>query len=429
MKKLSNQTKNRVVICVFFIALLLSQLVMIISAVASDGYSFHSLFYNYYAESFMDFFNKFDGSLIKNPYNAMEIGSYSIASPLSMLVFKFATNFAKNEIYDMDKSYLPHFSETLLIYFVFSIIVIVAISILLFNKKKGKTLTKVGFLYLVLFSAPFLINYERGNIIILSLLFLLLYIFNYDSETTYVRHLSYVALALSVTIKPLTVVFAILIFKKKRVKEGFLSLLYSLVLWIIPAFFYNGFDTIVSIFKNIPDVFKQVSEGIAYKVDIFSGINAISMTLGYGNVNSTVKYVIGGILIAALFACVILSKSVWRQALALSMIVISGSVFDRQASLVLLVIPLLFLLDSDKERKAMDVVYTLLITFIFAPLAIKDCILNFSANEGAEIYLYSYIALISSTIITILLFLETVTLPLAGIELTNKEQASKDKCF
>ena len=174
-RKLSNAEKGKITFCLFFISLTLTQLVLYISAIVSKGYSMHSIINNYYTDSYMDFFNPLKISLLNKPYNTSNTGEFSFYSPLYILLFRFASYFAKSEVYDYDKSYLTHFSETTLIYVFFAAITTAALSIVIYNIKKGNTVTKIWFLFLCLFSAPVIYNYERGNIIILALLFLLYY--------------------------------------------------------------------------------------------------------------------------------------------------------------------------------------------------------------------------------------------------------------
>lgn len=428
-RKLSNDEKGKITFCLFFISLTLTQLVMIISAIISNGYSMNSIINNYYTDSYMDFFNPLRISLLNNPYNSSNIGDFSFYSPLYILLFRFASYFAKSEVYEYDKSYLTHFSETTLIYVFFAAITTAALSIVIYNIKKGNTVTKIWFLFLCLFSAPVIYNYERGNIIILALLFLLYFIFNYDSESKAKRHASLVFLALAVAIKPYVLIFIVLLLREKRFKDSLLEVLYSVLLYIIPAFFTGGFSVIGKIFEKIPDYINQVQEnGVAYRTDIFGGLDILSLSLGYTPLSndSPVKYIIWAILVVSLIVCGFISKSKWKRVLALTLVVIAGPFAELETSLILLFIPLILCLDSDEERKAMDMVHVFLFVLVMAPLAIKDCIINFEGNHGQELYLHSYLVSVAIMLFIFMLFIETVTLPLAGIEL-NDPKPKKQK--
>ena len=427
-KKLTNAQKGKITFCIFFISLTLTQLVMYISAIASKGFSMNSLFFNYYTDSYMDFFNPFNISMLKEPYASSNIGEYSFYSPVYMLLFKFMTYFAKSDVYEYDKSYLTHFSETTMIYVFFTAITTAALSIVIYNVKKGNTITKVWFLFLCLFSAPMIYNFERGNIIIIALFFLFLFILNYNSEKAYARHLSLLSLALAVAIKPYAIIFVVLLLREKRFKDSLFSLLYSVLLYIIPSFFVGGLSIIGKMFEKIPDVINQIQEGgAAYRTDIFAGLDMLCMSLGYNTLSnsSPVKYIIWGVLVVSLIVCGFISKSKWKRVLALTLVVVAGPFAELQSSLILLFIPLILCLDSDEERKAMDMVHIFLFVLVMAPLAIMDCIINFEQNAGYEIYLHSYLVSVAIMLFIFMLFIETVTMPLAGIEL-NDPKPEKD---
>ena len=428
-KKLSNEQKGKIVFCIFFISLTLTQLVLYISAIASDGYSMHSIIFNYYSDSYMDFYNPFNISMLSKPYNSSNIGEYSFYSPLYILLFRFLSKFAKSEVYDYDKSYYTHFSETTVIYVFFAAVTTAALSIIIYNIKKGKTITKVWFLFLCLFSAPMIYNYERGNIIILALIFLLLFVLNYDSEKAYVRHLSLLSLALAVAVKPYIIVFIVLLLREKRFKDTLFELIYSVLLYIIPSFFVGGISAIGKIFSNIPEVISSIQDGgAAYRTDIFAGLDILSMSLGYNVLSnsSIIKYIIWAVLVIGLIVCGFISKSKWKRILALTLFVIAGPFAEMETSLILLFVPLIFCLDSDEERKAMDMVHIFLFVLVMAPLAIMDCIINFEKNTGYEIYLHSYLVSVAIMLFIFMLVIETVTMPLAGIELNDpKPQKTK----
>ncbi len=433
-KKLTNAEKGKIAFCLFFISLTLTQLVLYISAIVSDGYSMHSIMYNYYTDSYMDFFNPLKISLLKEPYSSSNIGEFSFYSPLYILLFRFASYFAKSEVYDYDKSYMTHFSETTVIYVFFAAITTAALSLIIYNIKKGNTATKIWFLFLCLFSAPVMYNYERGSIIVLALIFLFLFVYNYDSDKKSLRHASLVFLALAVAIKPYALIFIVLLLREKRFKDSLLEVLYSALLYIVPAFFTGGLSVIGKMFEKIPDYINQIQEaGAAYRTDIFGGLDILSFSLGYTPLSndSPVKYIIWAILVISLVVCGFISKSKWKRVLALTLVVIAGPFAELETSLLLLFVPLVLCLDSDEERKAMDMVHIFLFVLIMAPLAIKDCIINFEGNNGNEIYLHSYLVSIAIMLFIFMLFIETVTMPLAGIELNDpkpqKEKTQKEK--
>ncbi|MBQ9607992.1 MAG: DUF2029 domain-containing protein [Lachnospiraceae bacterium] len=421
-RKMNNSQKNKLVFWFFFITLTLTQLVMYISNLGSSGYAMHSLIFNYYNNSFMDFFNPFNVSMLKHPYDSVTIGEFSFFSPLYLLIFRLFSYFAKPEIYDFDKSYLVHFTETMLIYIIFAVITTAALAIIIYNNKKGNIPTKIWFLFLMIFSAPMIYNYEQGSLVILAVIFVFLYILGFNNEKAYVRQLSVLSLALAVCIKPYALIFLILLLREKKFKETLFGLLYTVLLWLIPSFFVGGPVVIVNAFSKFPEYVSNLwSNGAAYRTDIFSSLDMVSMSLGY-NVMSNhnpVKYIIWAILVIGLIVCAFISKAFWKRVLALSLIVIAAPFAELETSLLFLIPPLMLCLDSEEERKAMDMVHIFLFIVTFAPIIIEDCIINFENNLGYEIYLHSYLVSIAMILFVLMLFIETVTMPLAGIELND----------
>ncbi|MBR1815775.1 MAG: DUF2029 domain-containing protein [Lachnospiraceae bacterium] len=429
-RKMKNSEKNRMVFWFFFTTLTLTQLVMYISNIGSEGYAMHSLIYNYYNDSFMDFFNPFNVSRFNHPYEAVTIGEFSFYSPLYILIFRFLTYFSKSDIYDLDKSYLTHFSETMLIFIMFAAISTTVLAIIIYNNKKGNVPTKIWFLFLMIFSAPMIYNYERGSLVILAVIFVFLYMLGFNNEKPYIRHLSLLALALAVCIKPYAIIFLILLLRDKKFKEALFGLLYTVLLWLIPSFFIGGPVVIVDAFSKFPEYIKNIwAGGAAYRTDIFSALDIVSMSLGYNTMSnhSVIKYIIWAILVIGLIVCAFISKSLWKRILALSIIVIAAPFAELETSLLFLIPPLMLCLDSEDERKAMDMVHIFLFIVVFAPLVIHDCIINFENNIGYEIYLHSYIVSIAIILFILMLLIETVTMPLAGIELNDPKPEKSDK--
>lgn len=71
----------------------------------------------------------------------------------------------------------------------------------------------------MLFTAPYVFVFERGNMVIIALIGTCLYVLLYDSDKIYCRILAYFALAVAVAIKLYPAVFGILTVLKKGIKK------------------------------------------------------------------------------------------------------------------------------------------------------------------------------------------------------------------
>jgi hypothetical protein len=104
---------------------------------------------------------------------------------------------------------------------------------------------------LIVFSFPFLYAFDRGNIILLSMLLTLIFIRWYDSDNKYARWTAYIAIAAAVGIKIYPAFFLILLLRNRRVKDFVLCLVLSLALVFLPIYLTDG--TPMDLIRNIFD--------------------------------------------------------------------------------------------------------------------------------------------------------------------------------
>lgn len=416
---MSQDTRNNIIKWAFFIGLSLSQIVFWVFSVNTWGYNMHSIIFNYYNTSFMDFFKPFYNSLESNPYK-----SGITSTPFTLLIAKFLTNFAKHDVFGYDVSFMQHFAESMLVLIVVTVFAVMIFSITVFANKKGNSFFKFWFLALVLLSAPFLFMYEQGSMILITVTLTYLYIIGYDAENKIIREFAHVALAVAVALSVYPLVFIILSFKKKRVGNGLRFLLYSAVLFFIPLFAIGGVGKLGFYFDNIKAIVKTAfTDGISYRVDLISGFNLVSLCMGYGLIESNVLLMIlWGIVVVILFVCAFVTKSKWRCILALSLIACTVPFYSVESQLAYLILPLIFFLDTKEERIEADFIYTVLYIIILCPLTIKDCIVNLSGNGNPELYIYSLLCTTAVSIMVFMLCIETVAAPLSGVELSKRKR-------
>ena len=92
----------------------------------------------------------------------------------------------------------------------------------------------------LLFSSPMLFTIERGNIIIISVLFVALYIFYYDSNCKWKKEVALISLALATGIKLSPVILGILLIYRKDWLAIGRVFIYVSILIILPFFFFHG---------------------------------------------------------------------------------------------------------------------------------------------------------------------------------------------
>lgn len=416
---MSNEKRSKIIMWAFLIALTLSQIFFLISNMVTYGYSMHSIIPGYFEGAYLDFFKPFYSS---NEYNPYKTGLTD--TPLTVLIGKLLSSFTKSAIFNYDISYMQHFAETTLVLFMVISFSAVLFAITFFSIKKGHGLLKAWFLFLIFFSTPFIYIFEQGSMVLFTVTLILLYIAGYDSDSKCIRELSHIALAIATGLSAYPIIFIILSYRKKRFGNAFRCLVYSFFIFFLPIFALGGLGRLGYYFKNIKAVIDNaLTSGIAYRIDIISGLNLISLCLGKGLIESNViKLILWGVILVILLVCACISKSKWRTVLALSLMVACGPFISMQANIAYLIIPLVMLIDSDEKRIEADFIYTALFIIMLAPIAIKDCIVNLAGNTGSEIYIYSLLCTVSVFLMILMLCIETVAAPLSGIELSKRKR-------
>ncbi|MCM1273317.1 MAG: glycosyltransferase 87 family protein [Clostridium sp.] len=416
---MSNEKRSKIIIWAFLIALSISHVIFWIVNMSTLGYSMHAIINNYYTESYLDFFKPVYYAVKNNPYS-----EGLTATPLMLLLGKFAGYFFKHDIFSYDISFLQHFSESSLVLFMAMMMAGLLFALVIFSHKKGNRVMAAWFIFLVFFSTPFMFLYERGSIILLTAALTCIYVYGYDSDDKVTREFSHVALAVAAGLSIYPIIFIILSFRKKRIPNVLRCLLYFALLFFLPVFAFGGLGRLGYYFSNIKTAAENaLSAGIAYRIDIISGINLISLCLGKGLIESRgALLVIWAVIVLVLLVCACISKSKWRTVLALSLIAASAPFMAGEQAVAYLILPLIMLIDSDEERIEADFIYTGLYIIMLAPIAIKDCVVNLAGNNGRELYIYSLICTVCVFFMVLMLCIETVAAPLSGIELSKRKR-------
>ena len=133
--------------------------------------------------------------------------------------------------------------------------------------KKGSY--KMMFICLLL-STPFFAGaYERGNSCVIVLVLLLIALDWKDSSSKFKREAAMILIAVSAGIKIYPSIFGLLYLKEKRWKETLRLVLYGIVLFFGPFFFFLGKDGFLLWFSNILDTFNVDCVG---RVNFIKGI-------------------------------------------------------------------------------------------------------------------------------------------------------------
>ncbi len=221
-------------------ALLLFAMVSVLVAAGEERSFYSLLFFQGGKDMFMDYLNSIRDSSTLETFTVQRTQYPALAA----LYFYFVGLFIPKEQVDLpfaERTALLKSGPAMISYVLF-ICAIVAIFIVSIHRifKHHSPLVQGVVIGLSLLVYPLLYAFERGNIIVASLAFLLLFVAFHDHENRIVREIALIALSISIVIKLYPVVFALFLLRKKDF-YGFLKVaVYSALLFFVPFVIYGG---------------------------------------------------------------------------------------------------------------------------------------------------------------------------------------------
>ena len=218
----------------------------------------------------------------RNPYFSNEKGSYP---PLAYLLFYpliLVSSTPEKICYADNVYYYLYYYQPLwvLLFVVFLIIIVVAFYTLCFQQFRNYSVSNFDAIMTCIafcLSYPMLYTIERGNILIVSMLALSVFIFYYDSQCKWKKECALFSLAISIGLKLSPAIFGVLLIQSKDWKALVRVICYSMFFLIFPFFFFNGgIYNLLQLINNL----KYISEDLV----------ARSCIIGTGILPSCLKY-------------------------------------------------------------------------------------------------------------------------------------------
>lgn len=389
---------------IFYVTMLFGILMFFLNGLITRGQSFYNLFSPSIGNYFMDFFHPLS-ELFDGPY-----AHGSIYPPLPLLLFKLMLRFIPYDVAAQGGFAIRATQSGQIVFMLYMLLTIIIILFLLLEIKKGSRIEKYIFSFVILSSTPFLFQFERGNIIFVALLFLMIFVFFKDNKNPIIREIALVSLSLSVGIKIYPVIFGLLLIKEKRFKEAIRALVYCAALFFLPFFAVGGINQIPLLFKNFFSTSNDaLGWGVGYSVNIQSIVRII---FGYMGVFSKQPIYIGNIIsIAVLMLGIITTfslRSTWKTVALLSLLMIMIPPISYVYTLIYMVIPLILFLDRKEKEKKIDYIYLACFILIFIPITLGQIeVLNNGFGRNIRLLTYGvFIQNISLSIMIILLLIE-----------------------
>lgn len=368
---------------VFYI-LVLTSLVIFAVSIPLTHYNSLKLYLWKPGNSFYDFFESLKINIYWKRNECYEAGS--IYPPLANLFYLLITRcMSIGTLQQLDSlsdySKIKALQECSIYFVLYMNTLLVFYYLVCTGWKKGSRLEKNIFAAAMLFSVPFLYQFERANIIFLALLFTMLFFLWKDSESRLLRELSYVSLAVAAGLKIYPAVFGLLILKEKRYKDTVRLVFYGILAFMLPFLFYGGFHNVTLFLENMLETSSKFSmTRIGYQLDYYTVLKNVSAFAGSDSV------FIGKVFQAAfallgLWAAFGLRER-WKTVLLLTCMVIGVPSISYVYTAIFMIIPIIVYLDSGSKKKR-DLIYLAGMLLVVLPLP-------FCWKEGSGNAYYSY---------------------------------------
>lgn len=232
LKKRNKKISN---IGLFIIVLMCFNLVTIFAAALTQGEAIRSMLVPDKTDMFMDFFNSIQ-------YGFEPYAHLVIYPPLINLFYAFCGSMMPlNDTVLSHAVYIRDLQMAWIVLYGVTMLTILGISVIIWHfLEKEKKINRVLFLIAVYLSLPVVFAIERGNSLLYTLLFLLIFIYWYKSEKAVWRYLSYVSLGIAVGIKIAPIVFGLLILRSRKWKETGITVVIVALIFYVPFFFLDG---------------------------------------------------------------------------------------------------------------------------------------------------------------------------------------------
>lgn len=380
----------------YFITFFLSSLfICIIFAAASGGDSWKMMLFHSgkYTDMFMDFFNSIRDGGSPNVYSERN----NIYPPLCILIFRLFSKLINPDLVSShfkNRTWLQMDELCMMIYFLFAIICILSLCRLIEsyinikNDKKFKLHAAI-ISFLAIISYPVMFCLERGNILILSVVFAMFFIFFKDSPNPIIREMSYIALACSAGIKLYPAVFGLILIIEKKYKEAVRLMIYGVIIVVFPIiFFIDDFGAKTAAVSSLLNIsaanvaneetasvlMKILKNLLSFATNKKSSLNFSSVSvqnfiymLRPANANSIAKSVCAiteGIALVCAFA----TRSNWKRVFLLCYLMLNIPSASNSYALSFLLIPFIMFLFGNEERKKSDRFFIGAFAILLTPL-------------------------------------------------------------
>lgn len=314
----------------------------------------------------MDFYNSIRvlGAKDRNPYT-----NYATSYPPLALIFYYVMGMFLPTDLQTDLEKMPGTSLSAMLYLISLLVLsVLQFEIVSMQKTGAKNVQRV-FGVLSLFTVGMIWNYERGNIIVISLILTMFFMFYWESENKVVSELAMISLALAAGLKIYPAVFGLLVLHKREYKKVCRLVIYGILAIIVPFFAFEGITAIPIFFKALAGISNRGSV-----VDMLGGISLsgiVKTLLIWGGWDCT--YLPSAVqkiaYIVLILVCILIHyyRQEWKRVTALTLMMLIVPGLSLEYVLMFMIIPLVFFL-KEKNHAKLDVIYFISMCLLCIPL-------------------------------------------------------------
>lgn len=255
MSRVKELIKNPRFIFIFLIAI--SYILLLTIDFLYDGKASDLVLFYSQTDTGMDFFSSIQYTKGRNPYYSFGTVYPPLANLFFYMIYRLLPTRLREimpetmaDIMNARNTYadLRGYRSSMMCFLLFLILCIMLMLCVFQSVLKKRSYSNVCSIALCM-SAGMLYSIERGNIIILSVFFLLLFLRGYDSEYKIIRELALISLAISAGLKLYPALFGVVLLYSRKYKEAVRTVLYGIVAFIIPIIPFGGIKAIMVYYK------------------------------------------------------------------------------------------------------------------------------------------------------------------------------------
>lgn len=244
----------------------------------------------------------------------------------------------------------------------FFIVCILFIMWMITDQLKEKTWQKRYLAILLFFSAPYIYEFQRGNVLMIVVPLTCFFMFYYDSDSPKVRVLASLALAFAAGFKIYPAILGVLLLMERRWKQAAQAVIMGLAVLILPAFYFQGIDTLKQIINALfSTTDEMVGRGVGHQLSLVNFARMMNEAFGW-NINTGLFMLI---MVVFMIVTFFLAKERWQRVAILCAAMVTWPSISFQYTMILMTLPLLLFFMEEKLDDRWDMIFTVILALCF----------------------------------------------------------------